>query len=73
MKIYIVQCDDKVSSLGYSTIQEALAFVNERVINALSNGYDIDEYSSNKWYAKLLRKSDNKALEYKILEIQVND
>lgn len=73
MKIYIVQCDDKVSSLGYSTIQEALAFVNERVINALSNGYDIDEYSSNKWYAKLLRKSDNKVLEYKILEIQVND
>ena len=40
MKIYIVQCDDKVSSLGYSTIQEALSFVNERVINALSNGYD---------------------------------
>ena len=73
MKIYIVQCDDKVSSLGYSTIQEALTFVNERVINALSNEYDIDEYSSNKWYAKLLRKSDNKVLEYKILEIQVND
>lgn len=73
MKIYIVQCDNKVSSLGYPTIQEALAFVNERVINALSNGYDIDEYSSNKWYAKLLRKSDNKVLEYKILEIQVND
>ena len=35
MKIYIVQCDNKVSSLGYSTIQEALSFVNERVINAL--------------------------------------
>ena len=73
MKIYIVQCDNKVSSLGYSTIQEALTFVNERVINALSNEYDIDEYSSNEWYAKLLRKSDNKVLEYKILEIQVND
>ena len=73
MKIYIIQCDNKVSSLGYSTIQEALAFINERVINALSNEYDIDEYSSNKWYAKLLRKSDNKVLEYKILEIQVND
>lgn len=73
MKIYIVQCDNKVSSLGYSTIQEALTFVNERVINALSNEYDIDEYSSNKWYAKLLRKSDNKVLEYKILEIQIND
>ena len=73
MKIYIVQCDNKVSSLGYSTIQEALAFVNERVINALSNGYDIDEYSSNKWYEKLFRKSDDKILEYKILEIQVND
>lgn len=73
MKIYIVQCDDKVSSLGYFTIQEALSFVNERVINALSNGYDIDEYSSNKWYAKLFRKSDEKVLEYKILEIQVND
>lgn len=73
MKIYIIQCDNKVSSLGYSTIQEALSFVNERVINALSNEYDIDEYSSNKWYAKLLRKSDNKVLEYKILEIQIND
>ena len=73
MKIYIVQCDDKVSSLWYSTIQEALAFVNERVINALSNGYDIDEYSSNKLYAKLFRKSDDRKLEYKILEIQVND
>lgn len=73
MKIYIVQSDDKVSSLGYSTIQEALAFVNERVINALSNGYDVDEYSSNKWYAKLFRKSDDKILEYKILEIQIND
>lgn len=73
MKIYIVQCDNKVSSLGYSTIQEALAFVNERVINALSNGYDVDEYSSNKWCAKLIRKSDDKKLEYKILEIQIDD
>lgn len=73
MKIYIVQCDNKVSSLGYSTFQEAISFVNERVINALSNGYDVDEYSSNKWLAKLFRKSDDKKLEYKILEIQVND
>ena len=73
MKIYIVQCDDKVSSLGYSTIQEALSFVNERVINALSNGYDVDEYSSNNWCAKLFRKSDDRKLEYKILEIQIND
>lgn len=73
MKIYIVQCNEKVSSLGYSTVQEALAFVNERVINGLSNGYDIDEYSSNKWCAKLVRKSDDKKLEYKILEIQIDD
>lgn len=73
MKIYIVQCNEKVSSLGYSTVQGALAFVNERVINNLSNGYDVDEYSSNKWYAKLVRKSDDKKLEYKILEIQIDD
>ena len=73
MKIYVVECDGKVSSLGYSTIQEALSFVNERVINALSNGYDVDEYSSNKWCAELFRKSDDRKLEYKILEIQIND
>ena len=73
MKVYIIQCNEKVSSLGYYTFQEAVAFINERIINGLSNGYEVDEYSSDAWKAKLIRKSDNKELEYKILEIQIDE
>lgn len=71
MKFYIVQCNDKVSSLGYKTFQEAMSFLNSRIINGLSNEYEIDEYSKTQWYVKL--KRGNLVEEYKILEIQVNE
>lgn len=73
MKIYIVECDGKVSSLGYKTSQEAMKFLNERTKNELSNGYDIVEYDSSLWRSSLQRESDGSTHDYKILEIQVND
>ena len=73
MKIYVVECDGKVSSLGYKTSQEAMSFLNERTKNELSNGYDIVEYDSSLWHSALQRESDGSIRDYKILEIQVND
>ena len=73
MKIYIVECDGKVSSLGYKTSQEATRFLNERTKNELSNGYDIVEYDSSLWNSSFKRESDGSTHNYKILEIQVND
>lgn len=73
MKFYVVECDGKVSSLGYKTSKEAMAFMNERTINALANGFDVVEYSSNTWRSYLMRESDGATHDYKILEIQVDD
>lgn len=73
MKIYVVECDGKVSSLGYKTSQEAMRFLNERTKNELSNGYSIVEYDSSLWNSFLKRESDGSTHNYKILEIQVND
>lgn len=73
MKIYVVECDGKVSSLGYKTSQEAMSFLNERTKNELANGYDVVEYDSSLWHSVLQRESDGSIRDYKILEIQVND
>lgn len=73
MKIYIVECDGKVSSLGYKTSQEAISFLNERTKNELANEYDVVEYESSLWRSLLRRESDGSTHDYKILEIQVND
>lgn len=73
MKIYVVECDGKVSSLGYRTSQEAMSFLNERTKNELANGYDVVEYDSSLWHSELQRESDSSIRDYKILEIQVND
>lgn len=73
MKFYIVECDGKVSSLGYKTSQEAMRFLNERTKNELANGYDVVEYDSSLWHSSLKRESDGSTRNYKILEIQVND
>ena len=47
MKFYVVECDGKISSLGYKTSQEAMSFLNERTKNALANRYDVVEYDSS--------------------------
>lgn len=73
MKFYVIECDGKVSSLGYKTSQEAMSFLNERTKNALANGYDVVEYDSSLWRSFLQRESDGSTHDYKILEIQIND
>ena len=73
MKIYIVECDGKASTLGYKTPQEAIAFLNERTKNALANGFDVVDYNCSEWRSYLMRESDGATHDYKILEIQVNE
>lgn len=73
MKDFLVECDGKVSSVGYRTIRSAIAFLNDIAKNALADGFRVDEYNSTPWFVRLTRKSDGKVHEYKILEVQIDD
>ena len=69
MKVYIVQCNEKVSSEGYSSLDNAQNFINHRAKEAIESGYDLMSFNSG-WK---LCYEDNRGVqyEYKILEIEI--
>lgn len=70
MKIYIVQVNEHVSSVGYKKFNDAFMFMIQRIQNAQDDGFKL-EHQNNSWHAKMVK--GKLVEEYKILEIFVNE